>query len=71
MVRRDLEKYLGKKVQVTLYDKSTQTGVLHKTGEESYKNNYNLYLPKNFYFIEPERECLFRTSSVVKIKEVM
>lgn len=45
--REIVESYLGKKVEVKLFDGEVIVGELHKTGEEAYKNNPNLYIPKN------------------------
>ena len=38
MKRSELEKYLGKRVTVTLFDGDVISGELHKTGEEAFKN---------------------------------
>jgi hypothetical protein len=80
MIRKKLENYLGKMVTVVLFDSYTVTGILCKTGIEKYKNNPNLYIPKNRYFIEfPHlinafgNHCispLFRCSHVKKLTEV-
>ncbi len=51
MKRSDLEKYLGKVVTITLFDNEVITGELHKTGEEQFKNNANLYLPQKWHFL--------------------
>ena len=71
MKRAELEKFLGKKVEVKLFDDDVIQGVLHKTGEEMFKNNLNLYIPKNRYFLTNDNdECisyLFRSSHVKKI----
>lgn len=71
--RSELEKYLGKKVEITLFDDEIYKGILHKTGEEMFKNNYNLYLPKKLYFLIDEhgvcKKILFRCSHVKKLRE--
>ena len=46
MKRSELEKYLGQKVEIKLFDGDILKGVLHKTGEEQFKDNLNLYLPQ-------------------------
>ena len=73
MKRSELEKYLGKKVKVTIFDSSIADGILHKTGEDIFKNDPNLYLPQNYYFVTNEqRECisfLFKSSHVKKLRE--
>lgn len=68
MKRSELEKYLGKSVTITLFDNEVITGELHKTGEEKFKFNPDLYIPKNCYFLLPQ-SCLFRCSHVKKLKE--
>lgn len=68
MKRSDLERYLGKTVEVTLFDGSIVKGELHKTGEEKFKFDRNLYTPQKLYFCLPQSE-LFRCSHVKKLKE--
>lgn len=34
MKRSDLEKFLGKTVEITIFDGDTYSGILHKTGAE-------------------------------------
>ncbi len=68
MKRSDFEKYLGKKVQITLFDNEIIQGELHKTGEEQFKNEPNLYLPQKRYFLINPQSCLFRCSHVKKLK---
>lgn len=76
MKRSDLEQYLGKFVEIKIFDGDVFKGFLHKTGEEQFKNNPNLYLCKNFYFVTGKSEstvcisCVFRTSHVKSIKEI-
>lgn len=50
MTRTELEQHLGKRVKITLFDETVIDGFLHKTGEESFKNEPNLYVPRNYYF---------------------
>ncbi len=68
MKREELEKYLGRKVCITLFDKSVCEGELHKTGEEQFKHDSNLYIPSNRYFCINPQSCVFRSSHVVKLK---
>lgn len=72
MKRSDLEQYLGKTVTITLFDGAVITGELHKTGEERFKNDPNLYLPQKRYFlINPQYtrgNVLFACSHVKKLK---
>ena len=70
MNRKRLENFLGKEVEIVICEEDgILKGVLHKTGEEMYKDNPNLYIPKNYYFISPLNKFLFRTSHVLRIKE--
>ena len=69
MKRSDLEQYLGKTVTITLFDNEVITGELHKTGEEIFRNNANLYIPRKWYFLINPQSCLFRCSHVKKLKE--
>lgn len=68
MKRTVLEEYLGQTVRIALFDGEICDGILHKSGEEKYKNNPNLYLPKNYYFVTDKSgeciSCMFRTSHV-------
>lgn len=69
MKRSDLEQYLGKVVTIKLFDNEVITGELHKTGEEKFKNNPNLYIPQKYYFLINPQSCLFKCSHVKKLKE--
>ena len=72
MTREQVEKYLNKKVKVQLFDNDVIEGYLRKTGDDDFKNNPNLYLPRNYYFmVNDEPDCvsyLFRSSHVKKIQ---
>lgn len=67
MKRIELEKYLGKNVQITMFDGDVIEGELHKSREEMFKNDPNLYLPNNMYFCINPQSFLFRCSHVTKI----
>ena len=73
MKRSELEKYLGRNVKITIFDNSIVKGELHKTGEEMFKNEPNLYIPRNCYFvinvINMENSFRFRCSHVKKLEE--
>lgn len=69
MSRKVVETFLGKRVQIEL-DGNIIRGVFHKTGEERFKNNPNLYIPKNYYFCEEADWLIFRSSHIRKIKEL-
>lgn len=76
MLKAELEKHLGKTVEITLFDGDIYRGELHKTGEEKFKGNAELYLKPNRYFITnsslPIFNCcvsdIFRCSHVKKIR---
>lgn len=70
MNRKDFEKFLGKKVQIKIFNGKIIKGELHKTGEEQFKNEPNLYIPRNLYFLINPQSFLFRVSHVRKIVEV-
>lgn len=65
--KAQVEEALGKSVQLTFYDGNTLCGELHKTGEERFKNDPNLYLPKGFYTILGSH-LIFRSSHVKQIE---
>lgn len=71
MKREELEKYLKQKVKIELFDGDTIEGYLRKTGEEEFKNNPNLYIPKNYYFLTDGTlsciSCIFKVSHINKI----
>lgn len=78
--REIVESYLGQKVEIKLFDGEVIVGELHKTGEEAYKNNPNLYIPKKYYFVENKllkdnfgywHSCIFRSSHIRKIQKVI
>lgn len=75
MKRSEFEKYLGNYVEVRLFDGDIIKGVLRKTKDEIFKNDPDLYLKKNYYFVTDSRESrictstLFRVSHVTKIKK--
>lgn len=72
MTRNELERHLGKYVEVTLFDGTVIEGILHKTGEKAFENNPNLSIPVNFYFCIDEnnevvKNTVFRVSHIQKI----
>ena len=69
MQRSDLEQHLGRVVTITLFDNDVITGELHKTGEEKFRNDPDLYLPRKWYFLTNPQSYLFRCSHVKKLKE--
>lgn len=72
MTKEKLEEYVGKVVTVTLFDGSTYSGKLRKTGTEELRDeNYTLFLTKNRYFVELDYHIspCFRRSHITKLKE--
>lgn len=72
MKRSELEKYLGKNISLKLFDDCVCNGELHKTGEEIFKNNANLMIPRNYYFVTTGTNkevisCLFRCTHVKNV----
>lgn len=67
MIRKELEKYIGKIVSVKLFDDKEYTGELIKTGDKRYEKVLE-FCCVNWYFIADKYgECispLFRTSHV-------
>lgn len=76
MTRIELEKHLGKYVKIILFDDEIIFGFLTKTQDERFKNQPNLYIPRNFYFMTANRNslncetCLFKVSHIKKFKEL-
>lgn len=73
MNRKQLEENIGRKVKIRLFDGETIEGYLRKTGEEDFRNNPNLYIPKNLYFLTDGisnecRTCLFKVSHIYNFK---
>lgn len=69
MNRTELEKHLGEYVDIKIFDGSVYRGTLRKTGTEEAKNNPNLYLKSNYYFLAHKgtyitNSCLFRVSHI-------
>lgn len=70
MKKENVNLFLGKKVFIILFDGTEMIGELHETGEEIFKNNPNLFIPKNYYTLINPQSCIFRSSHVYKIKRV-
>lgn len=50
MTRNELERHLGKYVEIVLFDGTVIEGILHKTSEKAFENDANLSIPKLRYF---------------------
>lgn len=74
MRREKLEQMLGEKVEVTLFNDATYTGILRKTRDKMFRNNPNLFIPWKYYFLTNETNqcvsCLLRTSHVRSCKVI-
>lgn len=71
MKRVDVEEYLNKNVEITLYDGMVLKGELHKTGEDIFKDNPDLYIRRNYYTLVDTgnpQSWIFRCSHIKKIK---
>lgn len=71
MTRNELERHLGKYVEVTLFDGTVIEGTLHKTGEKVFADP-NLSVLLNFYFCtdvnnKVVKNTAFRVSHIQKI----
>ncbi len=73
MKKTELEKHLGNRVKIIIFDGTVIEGFLHKTGEESFKNDANLYIPRNLYFCTARQSqkvisCLFKVSHIRELR---
>lgn len=72
MTRSQLEENLCRNVKIRLFDGEVIEGRLRKTGEKDFKNDPNLYIPKNLYFLTDEsntcRTSLFKVSHIQNFK---
>lgn len=70
MKKDELERLIGRVVTIILLDGDEITGELHKTGEELFKNNASLYIPRKRYTLikqDGNNTCVFRSSHVKKL----
>lgn len=72
MNRKALEENLGRRIKVRLFDGAEYEGYLRKSGDERYRNDPNLYLTKNYYFLTDDygvcKTCLFLVSHIQNYK---
>lgn len=67
MLKIKTEKYLGKYVEVTLYDDFTYKGIFKKTDDDLQR-----YIKTNYYYCDNygDSNTIFRSSHIKKIKEL-
>lgn len=70
MKRSDLEQYLNQYITVTLFNDTTYSGYLHKTREEAFRNDPNLYWKPNYYFFTETPDSLICTSPLFRCSHV-
>lgn len=74
MTRYELERHLGKYVEIVLFDGTVIEGILHKTGEKAFLSIPNLSIPKLRYFCtcgdKVVSNCVFRLSHIKKISRI-
>ena len=74
MTRIELERHLGKYVEIVLFDGTVIEGILHKTGEKAFLSIPNLSIPKLRYFCacgdKVVSNCVFRLSHIKKISRI-
>lgn len=68
MKKEELEKLLNRMVKLELFDGDIIEGILKKTGDECFKDNPNLYIPRNYYVLVDDKlnnlSCIFRVSHI-------
>lgn len=67
MKREKVDLLIGRQVFVILFDGTELVGELHKTGEDIFKNDLNLYIPRNYYTLINPQSCIFRSSHIKKM----
>lgn len=71
MKREQLDNHLKERIQVQLFDGTSYTGYLRKTGDKDFENNPNLYIPRNCYVLVNDKlecvSCVFKASHVTMI----
>lgn len=73
MLKNKVEACVDKRVMITLFDGTTYTGKLRKTGtDELREENITLFYTKGRYFIEMDYHIspCFRSSHITKLVEV-
>lgn len=77
MIKKELEKYIGKRVTITLSDNmmfhagDSLTGVLYNANNPRYKNNPNIYYSPEYFLLEMDNgeiSSLFRASYITRCK---
>ena len=71
---KKLDEFLHKKVRLKIYDGKVLEGILHKTEEDCFKEDWNLCLKRKHYVLTDEDlnylPYVFKKSHVVKIEEI-
>lgn len=70
MKRDNLEQYIGKQVLITLFNGDSLKGYLFKTHTEIVKNNLNLYIPQNYYFVSEYEDPISSTSCIFRLSHI-
>lgn len=67
MLKAKVEEYLGKYVEVTLYDDFAYKGIFKKTDDDLQQ-----YIKINYYYCDNygDSDTIFRSSYIKKIKEL-
>lgn len=71
MKKAVLDTYIGKFVTIKLFDGDIFTGYLQKTHDEKFKNNPDLYLRQNYYFVTGNNDCMVTVSSLFRSSHVI
>lgn len=73
MKRLELERQLNRKAKIVFVDGDVEEGILKKSSDDEFKNNYNINIFNNYYLLlKPNKETgsLFRLSHVKKISAI-
>ena len=75
MKKAELEKYLGKRVNLILFDEDSISGILCSTSDKRLSKEEPWMIPKNSYFLVKESiyekgNIFFKCSHVKKLSEI-
>lgn len=70
MLVSKLEKHLGEKVKITLFDNKIIEGRLYKSSDKLFEKNPSISLNHKYYLLKEKDDfsCLFRSSHVKKLE---